>query len=199
MAALPPAQFRPGGQHLFYEYLPLMMLFSVSCPLPLATLSSQPPTGLLGLPGCAKPCHNHTLLAEAGATSCAFRSVWVTSGPDGKRNHPLPFPFSSSLVPACIPSLCLCLAQGGGFGDTAPWCSQVLTSLLSILLPQCLLPSLRPACGPSKLTRRLAPRPLLTYSRHLQNSFSPLDINFSPFFFSLLVFFSPHSPAAHPR
>jgi len=39
-----------------------------------------------------------------------FGSVWVTSGPDGKRNRPpLTFPFSSSLLPACIPSLCFLL------------------------------------------------------------------------------------------
>lgn len=49
-ATLPPAPFHTGGQYPFYQHLPLMMLFSVNCPSSLATLSSQPLTGLLGTP-----------------------------------------------------------------------------------------------------------------------------------------------------
>lgn len=143
------ALFRAGGQHPFYQHLPLMMLFSVSCPSPLATLSSsQPPTGLPGLPSCAKPHHNHTLLAEAGPSP-------VPSGQFGSRQAPMaivtPPHFSFPLLatsppPASHPSAFAC--QGGDSGEPAPRCSLVLASLLSILLPRCLLPSLCPACGP---------------------------------------------------
>lgn len=115
------ALFRAGGQHPFYQHLPLMMLFSVSCPSPLATLSSsQPPTGLPGLPSCAKPHHNHTLLAEAGPSP-------VPSGQFGSRQAPMAivtpptFPFPSSLLPRHLHPIPLpSLARGVTLGSQHP-------------------------------------------------------------------------------
>lgn len=106
------------------------------------------------------------------------------------------FPFPSlPLVPSCIPSLCLCWGEGVTLGSHQTPDSLEHPSPLSILLLWCLLPSLCPTCSPGELTHCLAPCPLLTDSLHLQNSFFPLDINFSPFFlFSLCLSYVLLSP-----
>lgn len=89
-------------------------------PLFSAALSSQPPTGLPGLPSCAKPHHNHTLLAEAGPSP-------VPSGQFGSRQAPMAivtpptFPFPSSLLPRHLHPIPLpSLARGVTLGSQHP-------------------------------------------------------------------------------
>lgn len=169
-------------------------------PLFSATLSSQPPTGLPGLPSCAKPHHNHTLLAEAGPSP-------VPSGQFGSRQAPMAIVTSPTLFlsppryspPASHPSAFAC--QGGDSGDPAPRCLPVLASLLSILLPRCLLPSLCPACGPRDSHAALHHVHCSLTAVICKTAFPPWILTVS-LFSSLSVFlkfFSPHSPAAHPR
>lgn len=182
MAMSPPAPFDTVG-YLFNQCLPLMLLFSMSCPSPSLLNTYR----FIWAPQLCQALPQPHIPSLGGSTSHAFGSVWLVSGPVASATSLLPpFPFPSlPLLPHCIPSLCLCWGGRGDSGEPVPWCSLEHPSLLSILLLWCLLPSLCPTCSPGELARCLAPCPLLTDSHHLQNSFFLLDINFFTLFFSL--------------
>lgn len=105
-------------------------------------------------------------MASVTSLSPLFPSPPLYSPPT---SHPFPF------------------AWGGvcDFGQPVPQCSPAFS-------PSCCCGVCAPTCARHAAlvsSRRLAPCPLLTDSRHLQNSFSPWNINFS-LFSSLSMSFS---------
>lgn len=185
MAVLPSDPFDIGG-HLFYQCLPLLLLFSMRCPSPFLLDTYK----FIGAPQLCQALPQPHIPGLSGGTSHTFGSVWVVSGPSGKCNCPLsPLPLSLLATSPQLHPIPLPLLRGkGDFGEPVPWCSLEHCSLLSILLLWCLLPSPCPTCSPGELACCLAPCPLFTDSLHLQNSFFLMDINFSPLFlFSLCL------------
>lgn len=102
----------------------------------------------------------------------------VTSLPPLFPSPPLYSPPTSHPFPFAWRGVC-------DFGQPVPQCSPAFS-------PSCCCGVCAPTCARHAAlvsSRRLAPCPLLTDSRHLQNSFSPWNINFS-LFSSLSMSFS---------
>lgn len=86
-----PAPFDIGG-HLFNQCLPLMLLFSMSCPSP-SLLSTY---RFIGAPQLCQALTQPHIPSLGRGTSHAFGSVWLVSGPSGKCScPPSPFPLPS--------------------------------------------------------------------------------------------------------
>lgn len=193
-AALPPAPFRTGGQHPFCQHLPPMMLFSAAHrPWPPSLLSHL---GVYrGLPAGAKPCHKHILPAEAGASPMPMGQFGSCQAPMASGSVSPPPHFSLLLLATpCLHPIPLPLLGGGcDFGQSASSPSRCH----GVCSPACI----QHAALASSHTALHHVHCSLT-AAICKTAFPPRILTFSPLLFSLpvfLVFFSPHSPAAHPR